>query len=414
MAQTQVPFNSPLAAKVFGAAVFAQMTRQPTLTNRLVGNAPKSESANAKLRQQTSPDYPIVRVTDLATESGGAVTVDLFNILQGKPVMGDQKLQGRLMNLKYSSMEVRVDQMRGGIDTGGRMTRQRTVHDLRSIGRAGLSGWWSRCLDQVRLVHLAGARGSVDIPDWVVPLDTDPEFSSIMVNPVVAPTYNRHLFAGDATSISTLDSTDIMTLDTINRVRTILDEAATPLQPIKLMDDPASEMEPLAIMLVSPRQWSTILKNSSGNDLQSFLRDAGERGSKNPLFTGSHVGMWNGILVRKMTNLIRFSPGATVKVATSGAVFTETTDTVPAFAQGATMDRAIILGAQALVEAWGKDSTSGTHMKWFEREVAEDHGASHEASVTGIGGAAKLRFRDASGVDTDHGVYVLDSYAPAP
>ncbi|MGH8570473.1 MAG: DUF4043 family protein, partial [Gammaproteobacteria bacterium] len=245
----------------------------------------------------------------------------------------------------------------------------------------------------------------------VIPLASDADFNEIMVNAVQAPTFNRHFYAGDATAIDTLDTADILTLDDIDRLRAAIDEADIPLQPIMFPDDPASMDEPLYVLYVSSRQWHYLQTRTGDKAWRTFLSNARERGSKNPLFSGE-PGMWNGILVRKSARAIRFLPGDSVTVATSAASYTETTKTVPTLATDYAVDRAILLGAQALAEVWGKDSDSGMHMRWWE-EVT-DHGATYEASVAGMGGCAKLRFADANGVDTDHGVMVLDSVAPDP
>src|SRR5690606_28698261 len=132
-------------------------------------------------------------------------------------------------------------------------------------------------------------------------------------------------------------------------------------------------------------------------------------------------GLWNGILVRKTQRAVRFYQGTTVTVATSADSFTTTTVQIAADqfdGNGSTapgvhaVDRAFLLGAQAIAEVWGKDSETGTHMRWWEERI--DHGNAWEASVAGIGGCSKLRFADSNGVDTDHGVMVIDSYAPDP
>lgn len=412
MPQTVIPFGHPLARKIFGAAVFTEITRKQTFGNRLTGAAPTLSAETAKAeRMQTAPGYPCIRVTDLTKTRGDTVSVDMFNIIQGKPVMGDKKLSGRMMALKSRSQDIKINQMRGGVDPGGRMTQQRTVHDLRTVGRIELSGWWARALDQGKLVHFAGARGSMNTADWVIPLVSDPDFAEIMVNTVTAPTFNRHFYAGDATALDTLDTADIMTLDDIDRLRAAIDEADIPLQPIMFPDDPASNDEPLYVLYVSSRVWHYLQTRTGDKAWRTFLANARERGSKNPLFTGE-PGMWNGILVRKSARAIRFLPGDVVTVATSAASYTETTKTIPALATDYAVDRCVLLGAQALAEVWGKDSDSGMHMRWHE-EVT-DHGSTYEASVAGMGGCSKLRFADANGVDTDHGVMVLDCVAPDP
>lgn len=121
MAQTTVPIGSALAKKVYSVAVFSETQRKPSLRRNLVGPAPTQSSTEKKLRGQTSEDFPIVRVTDLQNTAGDTVSVDLFNVVHGKPTMGDHKIAGRMMPLKSSSMDVRIDQFRGGVDQGGRI-----------------------------------------------------------------------------------------------------------------------------------------------------------------------------------------------------------------------------------------------------------------------------------------------------
>lgn len=421
MAQTQIPFGHPLARKVFGAACFAEMVRKPGFTKNLSGPAPKDPSAKSKLeKMQTSPDYPIVRITDLSKGAGDTVSVDLFNILQGLPTMGDTKLSGRMMNLTSSSMDVQLNQVRGGVDTGGRMSQQRTVHDLRGMGRAGLVGWFHRFRDQLTLIQLAGNRGSEDSQDWVIPLDTHPEFSGIVVNALKAPTFNRHFYGGNATALSDMDAGDHLSLDTIDRVRAILDESKVEMQPVRFPDDPAANEESLYVLLVSNRVWHWMQRDTSTTGWRQFMQNAQVRGSKNPIFAGN-PGMWNGILVKKMPRAIRFNPGESITVATSDASYTETSvvvsdlggaSTAAALAEGRAVDRCILLGAQALAEVYGRHAKSGTYMNWYEEET--DHGNTKEVSLSSMSGCSKLRFTDATGEDFDHGVAVIDVFAPDP
>ncbi|RKX42465.1 MAG: hypothetical protein DRP64_09790, partial [Verrucomicrobia bacterium] len=360
---------------------------------------------------------------------GDVASIDLFQIMVGKPLMGDKKIAGNLMALTYDSQDIKLDQMRGGFDAGGRMTAQRTVHNLRSMGKKMLSGWWSRAMEQCRLVHMAGARGSQNDPSWVIPLDSDPTFDEIMVNQVNAPTYTRYLNVsatdgipeqGTDATVTAMDKNNKMSLNTINVLRTICDESEAPLQDVRIPGDMSQGLDPLAVLLVSPRVWqelwhSTVASNT--HDWETFLRDARERSKANPLFSGNNVGLWNGILVRKFLYPIRFQADEVINVATSANDHTETTTAINAAANmigdntklGA-IDRSMLLGAQALAECWGKNSGSGTHMNWYEREVAEDHGATFEASASSIGGTSKITFKSANGKDYDHGVYAIDSF----
>lgn len=418
--ETQIKPGDPLAKKVFGAAVFGELVKKPTLLNRITGSPPTLAEAVKKLeKMQSSPDYPCIRVMNLAREKGDTLSVDMFNVLEGIPVTGDRRLSGRMMSLERSSMDIKIDQIRAGVDTGGRMTRQRTIHNLRTVGRGALLGYWARMRDQIGLCHIAGARGYHNTAEWAIPLDSHPEFGDIVVNPIQATTYSRHFNAGSAADIEALTATQdsILGLNDIDRLRAAIDEDEVQMQPIKLPDDESSDDDPLFLLLVTPRQWHYLQVATGDTAWRTFLQNARERSSKNPLFRGT-PGMWNGILVRKYPWPIRFNQGDDVVVATSADTYTEETKTVGASQFAAAtptgqhaVDRAILLGAQAVAELYGK-ATSGMPFDWHEETT--DHGAVHEASLASMGGFAKLRFKTKSGKDFDHGVMTIDSYAPDP
>lgn len=159
MAQTNISTSDAVASKVFSAALFAQTQRQPTLLKNLTGPAPQQSAAEAKLKGQTSPDYPVVRVTDLSSSAGDKVTVDLINIVGGKPIMGDANAEGRGVPLSFSSQEIKINKSTKVVDVGGAMSQKRTKHNLRRLGLAQLGGYMPRLETQLTLTHLAGARG---------------------------------------------------------------------------------------------------------------------------------------------------------------------------------------------------------------------------------------------------------------
>ena len=403
-----IPYGSPLAAKVFGAAVFAAVQNEPGFMNLLSGGAPAQGAAEAKMKGQTSPDYPIVKITDLSKAAGDSVSVDLFNIMNGKPVMGDKRIAGRGMSMTSSSMDVVINRSRGMADTGGKMAQKRTKHNLRSIIQAGLTNWGGRLEDQRSLVHLAGARGSQATADWLVPAQSDTEFADIMVNAVKAPTKNRQYYANDATTPSDIGTNDELRLRDIERIGSILRESSVPLQPVKVVGDVYAWNNPLLVCFVTERQWA-YLKRPTQTQFSDALRLAVKRfeGQRHPLFMGDSI-MWNGILIKPMGRYaIRFNAGDGVITDTGGSdggTYTESTVTA-----AQPTDRAIIMGAQALLKAYGNEETSDYFYSWNEELV--DHKSAVEVSLSMMEGMAKTRFR-VNGVDTDHGVAVIDSYAP--
>lgn len=425
--QTNVASGSNQAALIYGAALFAQTQKKAGTFRNMVGPKPTMSEVDGKLSKlQSSPGMPIVEIQDLTKTAGDQARMDCIDIATAKPIMGDRNAEGRGTNMSFSSMDVKIDQWTFPVNAGGRMSQQRTVHDLRKLARAQAVGLAARYFEQRTLVQLAGARGQADGNDWVVPLQFasgassggDADFASIMVNSVLAPTYNRHYVVNgtDLTQggqqLASIASTDDLTLAHIDQLRNIIDNLDLTLQPVQIADDPAAGDEPMWVMLTPPNVYSQLLKEGS---LRAFQQNAITRaayGSKHPLFRGE-VGMWNGILVKKMSRTIRFLPSDYTNIITSAnaATATESAQQVNAsLTSGYGVERCILMGAQALACAYGKDSASGTHYSWaeklhnFEREP--------EFAVFGVEGSTKVRFNvpNSAGVKvpTDHGVIVVD------
>jgi len=409
---TNIPVGSALARKIYSVGLFTRVQHAPGFMNLISGEMPKEGSFAAKSKGQTSPDYPIVKAGDLAKGAGDTVSIDLFNILQGKPVMGDKRIEGRMMQLTYSSMDVRIDQVRGGADSGGRMTQKRTVHNLRNISMAGLQAWMQRLEDQTAIVQLAGARGSQNTTDWVVPNQADPDFGEIMVNPVKAPTKNRYFAANDATTPADIGTNDALTLQDVDRIVAQLRESPVVMQSVKIKGDDRSWNDPLWVMFVTERQWLYLQSRTSQTTWRQAVTNAFERksgGLKHPLFDAYETIMWNGMLIKRMNRYaIRFDTGDNVIIDTGGSDGGTYTESTVQTAQP--VDRAIIVGAQALAKAYGK-SASDYFYDWSEKEV--DHGNSIETVAASMTGSAKIRFK-IDGTDTDFGVAVVDSYSPDP
>lgn len=411
---TEVAAGTSLAIKLYSVALFGEQFRRSTFRKNMTGPAPKQSNAERNAKGQTDAGFPFVNITDLSKGPGERVSVDLFHRVKGKPVMGDRKLAGRLMALTSSSMEIKINQCRGGVETGGRMSQKRTTHNLRTLAKANLGGWNASLGDQLAQVHVAGARGYQDDEEWVVPLAADPDFSDIAVNPVLPPTRNRRFFGGDATSVNNIDAGDVMTLGTLDRIRAIIDDMPMPMQSCKLVDtggteDPEADEEPLFVLWVTGRVWYQMETANTGQNWRSFLQNAWNRANNkgwkgHPLFNGQ-PGMWNGILVKKMRRAIRFPAGSTVIEYDGSDVAQNVT------VGSVSVDRCFLMGAQALGIAYGAHEQSGYHFSWHEE--LSDHDNIREISTASMSGMAKIRFTGSDGAPTDFGVMTIDVAAPA-
>lgn len=419
MAETVIPYGSPQAVQVQSAGLFAASMQRATTLNRLTGKFPQQADAESNIRQQSGNEMPIVRCMDLSKGAGDEVTFDLINPIGGKPIMGERYAEGKGDRLDFSQDSLRINQTRKPISAGGKMTQQRTPHQLRSLARTQAHAYMTRLEDQLKLVHLAGARGFANDIEWAVPLASDPDFADIVVNPVKAPTRNRHFISTgsgiekvSATSNAiNIATTDVMNIDLVDSLRTWLDSTPLPPPPVKFEGDQMANDAPMRVLLCSSEQYTSLVRSTNFRTWQANAMARAQMAKQNPLFMGE-AGMWNGILIVKMPKPIRFYAGDEIKWSASTTSNTETTgDLVPAsFSTTHAVDRAILLGGQALAEAYGKARQSGTPYFWSEEEL--DHKDKLEILIGMIAGCSKVQFQIDHGAAkeyTDFGVTVIDT-----
>lgn len=419
MSETSIPYGSPLAVKIQSAGLFAASMQRPTTINRLTGTMPTQANAEANLRFQSKNEMPIVRCMDLTKKAGDEVTFDLINPMGGKPIMGEKYAEGQGKRMDMSQDSLRINQSRYPISAGGRMTQQRTPHQLRTLARAQGENYMLRLSDQLSLVHMAGARGFANDIEWSVPLASDADFSDICVNTIKAPTKNRHYMSTGSgiegikagSNAITLATTDVMNIDVVDSIRTLLDSMPLPPPPVRFKDDQMAQDAPMRVLLVSSEQYTSLVQSTNFRTFQANAMARAQMAKNNPLFMGE-AGLWNGILIVKMPKPIRFFAGDPINWCASATSETETTtDLVPsAFSTTHAVDRAILLGGQALAEAYGKARQTGNPYFWSEKEL--DHGDKLEVLVGMIHGVSKIRFLIDHGTQkeyTDFGAMAIDT-----
>lgn len=426
MSSTSIPSGSPQANKQYSKALAAMATRQPTPMKMLTGPMSSEDSALRKLRQQTTIDMPIVRVDELTKGPGDTVQIDCAHVIKLRPTMGDTNAEGKGAALKYSSQNILIDMATLPVSAGGKMTQQRTPHSMRQNALMQLKGGMPRFRWQRCQVMLAGARGSQDGNDWIVPLASDPEFADILINAVKAPTYNRHYVVNAASltqgglQTASLATTDILKLSHIDELSALWSEMSTRMAPIQIPGDPAASDDPIkGILLIDELVWDGLITDTTAsNNIRTFETNAMKRAEygnlkAHPLFSGSPI-LWNGILIRKMTTGIRFnaSDAFNYVAVANRLTATETTGAVSAsLSTTHVMARSLFLGAQALGCASGANQTSEETYSLLENRT--NFGRNLEFAGEIIGAEQKLRWslpNSAGDLEpTDFGVLVIDS-----
>ena len=289
------------------------------------------------------PGNIIQRKRDLEKEAGDKITFGLLMNLTGAGVTGDGALEGNEEALVFYNDATVIDQIRHAVRVGGRMTQQRVPYDLRSEARDALKYWMSNMVDTKILNHLVG-----------ITTETFPVAAT-------APTVNRVLYAGTATSTATIDATMKIDLTLLDKAK-IRAEMATPkIRPVKI------DGQEFYVVIMGPYQARDLRTNTNTGQWLDIQKMAGVRGKDNPIFTGS-LGVYNGMILfdyTKMPTYINWGAGANV----GGG-------------------EALLLGAQAGVIAYGKgDGESAT---WFEKEF--DYGNKQGVSGGLVWGVKKCVF----------------------
>jgi Protein of unknown function (DUF4043) len=425
MSQTNVASGSNLAIKQFSVALTAQLTRAPGNLNSMTGPAPKQSDAEDTIKMQTSPEMPFVRITDLSTDpKGDKVSVDAFDVVTMKPLMGDRNAEGRGVKLSSSSMEVGINLATFNVDAGGKMSRQRTRHNLRSMAKANLQRMIPNHVWCRSLVQLAGARGFQDGVSWAgVPLASDPDFAEVMINTVKAPTYNRHLVVNGTgltrggLQLQSIATTDKWKLSNLDNLALFLESQETMLPPPRFIGDEQAYDAPLkGVLMLPPGSYNDLITDvTAGSNLRAFYSsvEARSKWAKDSAIFRGECGIWRGILVRKMAHTIAFPASSSFQYITAANRLTET-ETAGTVAAGLStthqVERAVLVGAQALARCEGA-SNSGVQASIIENTY--NAGRNYEYLGEFMGGEAKFRFSfpNTSGAKepTDNGVYVIDS-----
>lgn len=420
--KTVMRYGDPNAMLEQAAGLFALCQGRNSTINRLTGKMPTGESdAVAKIKGQSKTELPIVQAKDLGRGKGDEVRFHFVQPTNAFPIMGSEFAEGKGTGIKIGSDSLRVNQARFPIDLGDVMSQIRNPYDLRKLGRPMAKRFMDAYIDQSILVHLAGARGNHYNQEWCLPLESHPKFKDMMVNRVKAPTKNRHFVAsGDAiTGVSvnsgalSITTTDVLDVDVVDAIATHMDQIELPPPPVKFEGDEAADDSPIRVLLCSPAQYNSFAKQDKFRSWQAAALARASNAKQHPIFKVD-AGLWSNTLIIKMPKPIRFYKGDVIKYATAYDSENEGSCVVPdSFGDNFAVDRALLLGGQALAQAWAASEHSGMPFFWSEEEM--DHGDKLELLIGAILGSSKVRWgvEATNGLEyTDHGVVAIDTAVP--
>ncbi len=369
MARTTIATTDLQAVKKFSAFLATQFLGQSFWFSRLAGKR-FTRTKEVASYMATSPNMPIQVVKDLERDSGDTIYFDIVNRLQGQGVTGDNRLAGNEERLVLYSDSVKIDYMRHGVDVGGKMSRKRTVHDLRNVAKDQLGDWFVRWGDEVITCYLAGMRGT-GTNQWLLPTT----WNGFAGNALSAPDSAHHIIADASyptsnSSVNDLVAGDNMGRDLLDYIIYKIQTMDVPPHPINVGDD-----TPKYVLVMDPYSEWALRSSFSAGDWGQIQMYAGVRGLDNPLFKYA-LGVYRNLILYSYSKIPTAVNASSVSYA-----------------------RCLVLGAQALVWASGSPG-NGLSFEWHEE--FEDRGHVLVVTAGTVCGCKKVTFNS-----QDHGVVAV-------
>lgn len=370
MARTIVGVNDAKAVRKWAGLLAHDASQKSYFNSRFMARGAEAE-------------VPIQILTELESDAGEQISYDLLAELRMAPIEGEDILEGKEEAQRFYTDQIYIDQARCGVNTGGRMTRKRTLHDLREKAKRQQSQWWARLMDELLFVYLSGARGVN--ANFVLPLG----YTGRANNALTAPTSNHVVFGNNATAFNNIAAADRFDLRLIDRAKTKADSQGGGATGVPVLQPCKIDGNETFVCVMHTFQEDDLRSNTAtGQWLDIQKAAAGAEGRNNAMFKGA-LGMYRGVILHSHRNVIRFNnagAGANVEAA-----------------------RALFMGAQAAVVAFG---SPGTNMRFDWHEETRDNGDKVVITTSSIFGIKKVTW-NIEGTNNDFGVFALDTAAAA-
>lgn len=343
MPQSNIGVNSPLARKKFAGQLFRSTVASSFWVKSMIEDVYRVD------KDGQMANAPVGVVNDLQSEAGDAVSFDIYVQLRGRPTFGDDNLEGNLDSLDPYTDEIKINQVRHGVDVGGRMSNKRTVNNQRAVAKTQLSEYFAQLFDQTLFTQLAGARGISN--EYLIPKNANTAIAGTA--PYSDYDAAHTVYGGSAVSKATVTASDKMSLNLVDRLITKATtegggaDGAIRVQPLDKGGEDAY------VLLMHPYQEHDLRKDvgtAGWVDMQKAA--AGAEGLKSPIFKNK-LGEHRGVIMKSHKHVVRFDNygvGANVPVA-----------------------RAALMGRQALVLAFGSASSAQQRAEWTEKYTDVDN-----------------------------------------
>lgn len=311
MAVTKFGINSPFAIKTWSKQLATEISKATPIAPLIGINS----NSLIQLKEET------------AKNAGDKVTFGLRRQLIGEGVSEGVLLEGNEEVLATYSDSLILNELAHAVrvQNEGTIDAQRVAFNLREEANAGLADWYADRLSMAAFTHLCGyTANELSFDGRII------KISSVYTgfNVPTAPSKNRIILAGEKATEDDLTAEDKFNLSLIDKAVERAKLAAPKIRPVRVGGDN------VYVMYLHPTQVTALRTNTAAGQWLDIQKAAysGSR-SSNPIFDGS-LGMYNGVVLREAAHIM---PGMSAKGAPIN-----------------TVRRAVLLGAQAGVIAFGK------------------------------------------------------------
>lgn len=365
MAYTSFPVNDALAVKLWSKTLDNEALKYTDI-GPLIGDGPNAI---------------IHRKTETSKGPGDQVTYGLRMQLSGAGFTENQLAEGNGESLTIYSDAIRINELGHvvGVKNGNTIDAQRVPFNLREEARDGLADWYAKRFSVAFFNQVCGFT-----------LQNDVRYTGL--NAVVAPSASRIIRQSQRASDDLLIATDTFTINLIDKAKEMAITATPKIRPIAIgggrtdngRRDYNATLTDKYVMYMHPYQ-VTDLRTSTSTGQWLDITKAAMMGGKitgNPIYTGA-IGEYNGVVLRS-------SYDVTNGISAGGVV-------VP------TVNRAVLLGGQACMMAFGQKDSPGKY-RWNEELF--DHKRRLEVSAWTIHGIKKTQYNS-----VDYGTVVVSTYS---
>lgn len=363
MAVTTFASNDALTNRLWSRKLAVEVTKATPIA-ALIGTGPNS----------------IIQLKDETQKGkGDQVTFGLRRQLIGAGVTENQVLEGNEEALTTYSDSIIINELAHAVRVRNTQTidSQRVMFNMREEANDGLVDWYADRMSLAFFLHVGGYTAStIDFEGRTLPIVGKPVYYGN--NALIAP--SRQVWAGTATNDQTLGVSDTFNLTLIDKAVERAKLANPKIRPVRV--DGADKY----VMYLHPTQVTSLRTNTSTGQWLDITK-AVYQGSRqnNPIYSGA-LGEYNGVVLREAEHVV---PG--VNSSTN--------------AQINTVRRAVLLGAQAAVAAFGNDRGPERYKRV---EELFDYQREMGVSVQTVWGMKKTVFNS-----LDFGVVVVSTYAAA-